>query len=311
MSAVLGLGPEVNGTNRMVLLVLAEAANAETDECWPGRKLIAERAGVKQLKYVDKAVAALVEMGLVAVDPNGCPDHRIRADQRPNLYNLRAVLDADGGAHRAAPRRARTKGRDAPARGGASRPDEGARRAPQTVREPDQEPDQEPGVGSAAAAPSEVRQDVEDCCAHLAARIEGYSAGGARPPVTERWRKDMRLLIDRGWLRDEHAQPVPPAKVRASIDAVFDRLADPGRDGFCWAAQIRSPGALRDHWCQLAEAFRRQATTPRSAREQRMVANGTAGRVLDALAVGRPPGSPSPATVAAARTPELAPGGPS
>jgi hypothetical protein len=108
----------------------------------------------------------------------------------------------------------------------------------------------------------------------------------------------MRLLVDRGWLRDEHAQPCPPAKVRASIDAVFDRLSTPGRDGFCWAEQIRSPGALRDHWTQLAEAFRRQGASTMSAREARVVANGTVGRIEEALSVGRPGAtfsSPAPA----------------
>lgn len=131
------------------------------------------------------------------------------------------------------------------------------------------------------------RADVEDLCRHLADRIEGYHPERARPKVTDKWRRDMRLLVDRGPLGVDDPRPVPPAKVRSSIDVVFDDLAEPtGRGGFCWAAQIRSPGALRDHWSQLSEAWHRARTQPMSTRERRVLANGTdthLAAVLDEL----------------------------
>jgi hypothetical protein len=127
VSRVLALGPEVSGTDRMVLFVLAEAANADTDECWPSMRTIAKRAGLRQERYVSKALAALTEKGLISVDPNGCPDSRIRADRRPNLYKMTGAMAVlDGGARRAPEddagvrdtqddpaRRASTGGRDA------------------------------------------------------------------------------------------------------------------------------------------------------------------------------------------------------
>lgn len=131
--------PTVTGTNRMVLLVLAEAANSETNECWPSVRTIAKRAGLQQEKYAVKAISALVDMGLVEIDPNGCPDHRIRADRRPNLYRMvgeMAVLH--GGARRVAGDD--TGGRDA-LDGGARRDDTGGRDA---LALPHMEPEVEP-----------------------------------------------------------------------------------------------------------------------------------------------------------------------
>lgn len=98
VSAVLRLPATICGTNRMVLFVLAEAANQDTDECWPSTATIAKRAGLCQERYVAKAVAALVDLGLIEVEPNGCPDHRIRPDRRPNLYRMTgdmALLNGD------------------------------------------------------------------------------------------------------------------------------------------------------------------------------------------------------------------------
>jgi hypothetical protein len=135
VSKVLNLGPEVAGTDRLVLLVLAEAANAGTDECWPSVGTVAKRAGLRQAKYVQKALGSLQEKGLIEVDPNGCPDHRIRSDRRPNLYRMvgeMAVLD--GGARRAG----------SSERGGASRSNGGARRADTGGRVAPPKPEGEP-----------------------------------------------------------------------------------------------------------------------------------------------------------------------
>ena len=67
----------------------------------------------------------------------------------------------------------------------------------------------------------------------------------------------MRLLIDRGPLGQAKPTPMHPEKIEASIDAVFRHLAEPSSSGFCWAAQIRSPNALRRHWHELGIAFKR------------------------------------------------------
>jgi hypothetical protein len=68
----------------------------------------------------------------------------------------------------------------------------------------------------------------------------------------------MRLLLERGPLHQDTPEAVSAEKVGATIDYVFAHLAEPqGRGGFCWAAQVRSPAALRDHWHQMADAARR------------------------------------------------------
>lgn len=103
----------------------------------------------------------------------------------------------------------------------------------------------------------DVDSSIEALCRHLAQCIEQHR-GGNRPVITARWRTAMRLLIERGPLHVDDPTPQSPEKVRASIDAVFGTLNVPdARGGFCWADQIRSAAALRDHWVQLAEAYKR------------------------------------------------------
>ncbi len=96
--------------------------------------------------------------------------------------------------------------------------------------------------------------DTADLCGYLQKRVE-YQRG-RRPAVTARWVKDMGLLLRRG---PKHVEGVTltAQDVRTMIAATFELLADPGRDGFCWADQIRSPAALRDHWEQLEVALKR------------------------------------------------------
>lgn len=106
---------------------------------------------------------------------------------------------------------------------------------------------------------------VDDLCEHLAERI-GEFQHGARPPVTERWRRQMRLLVERGPLHRTVPEPMAPVKIRNTIDYVFDHMADPeGRGSFCWAAQVRSVHALRDHWDQMAVAARAQLRARRGS----------------------------------------------
>lgn len=96
--------------------------------------------------------------------------------------------------------------------------------------------------------------DTADLCVLLQRYVEQQR--GRRPSVTTRWVKDMGLLLRRG---PKHVDGVvlTADDVRRMIAETFELLAEPGRDGFCWADQIRSPGALRDHWEQLEVALRR------------------------------------------------------
>lgn len=112
----------------------------------------------------------------------------------------------------------------------------------------------------------ELAADVEtaDLCSYLQACVERQR--GRRPKVSSRWIKDMGLLLRRG---PKHVEDVSlsASEVREMIAATFELLAEPGRDGFCWADQIRSPGALRDHWEQLEVSLRRTGWAKPSADE--------------------------------------------
>ena len=53
--------------------------------------------------------------------------------------------------------------------------------------------------------------------------------------------------------------PPNPEQVRALMDYLFDHLNEAnGKDGFCWADQIRSAAALREHWSQIERDFVRK-----------------------------------------------------
>jgi hypothetical protein len=73
----------------------------------------------------------------------------------------------------------------------------------------------------------------------------------------------MRLLLDRGPKDQAFPTELSPRKVESTIHFIFDRLADPAASGFCWADQIRSPGALRRHWHAMATAAQRIKTPGR------------------------------------------------
>lgn len=185
VSAVLRLGPDVSGTDRLVLFVLAEAAGADTDECWPGIDTIRARAGLRQDKYVKKALGSLADLGLVEVTVNGCPDSRMRPDRRTNLYRLTGPLALGrGGARRAGARHADAGGRDAP-NGGARRAAAGGRDAPpKPVVEPSTEPEVEPLV-LVADAPSGA--DPFD------AFWTAYPRGDGKPAARTAWAKAITV----------------------------------------------------------------------------------------------------------------------
>lgn len=113
-----------------------------------------------------------------------------------------------------------------------------------------------------------------DLCEQLACKVAAHMQRPL-PAVTERWRNDMRLLLERGPLGQDQPTPVPAERVARAIDFLFDRLAAPeGRTRFCWADQVRSPRALREHWHQIRHAAAKATERPLTPREQRIAANG-------------------------------------
>jgi hypothetical protein len=111
-------------------------------------------------------------------------------------------------------------------------------------------------ASTSAAAADDTRPEIDELCALLAKRVGEHRES---PPsaVTATWRNDMRLLVDRGPTGQSKPTPTPPERVANAITYVFDHLADTNGTGFCWADQIRSPGALRRHLPSVRLAAKR------------------------------------------------------
>ncbi|MET7956364.1 hypothetical protein ABZT07_20650 [Streptomyces sp. NPDC005317] len=120
---------------------------------------------------------------------------------------------------------------------------EDSQRTPEILRPEQGAGSREQGAGnggeSKPAAPknSGPRPDVEQVCEHLAAVIE--KGGGKKPIVTDKWRNDIRLLLD----RDE-----------VTVDQALVAIDWAHADDF-WQAHILSPNKLRAKY----ETLRRQA----------------------------------------------------
>lgn len=274
-------------------------------ESWPGVDTIAREAGLDRTRTVQESLSRLITGGSVERVINGAPDDRIRGDRRPNLYRL--LTRGDVSAHPANdgpfeneneshgmtgdgtpqndppdPRDDATVHPDGmpqddtpPAnpddpRGDASAsngvtPDDttGCR---ETAPEPSVEPSLEPN--DVGAEVHDIRRpDVDSLCDLLALRV-GAHREAPPPPISKSWRRDMRLLLDRGPKDQATPTPLSPRKVESTIHFIFDRLADAGASGFCWADQVRSPGALRKHWHAMATVAQRLKSSPRDTTDQ-------------------------------------------
>jgi len=99
--------------------------------------------------------------------------------------------------------------------------------------------------------------------------IDRFAAHAGTPAqkITGRMGDDMRLLRQRGPTTWAKPAALKPEVVAEMIETVFDGLATRSNSGFCWADQVRSPGALRRHWDKLAQAAStRSPNTERLAR---------------------------------------------
>jgi hypothetical protein len=100
---------------------------------------------------------------------------------------------------------------------------------------------------------------VDALCARLADHLEARN--GRRPTVTVKWRRDMRLLCERGPL-GHAAQAVDTAEVALVVEATFDHET-------WWADRITDPGFLRKHYLRIgreaAAASRKGTASPKAA----------------------------------------------
>lgn len=261
---VLRHGPK-NRAQRAVLLTIADAANRDGEHAHPGLAAMIEGSLYSRSRVL-AVIAELLADGWCEIEEEG------GGRGRATVYRIPWV--ADGGP------------RNGPVAGP---PTEGNRPEPEPKRSnPERETVQSSGslpLSTTVATENpntSASADVERLCDLLADRVAAQQ-DGRRPPVTDRWRKDMRLLLERGPLHQDTPETVAPVRVEHTIAYVFEHMAEPeGRSGFCWAAQIRSPQALRDHWHQMSDA----AARARAARR------GPSARAIDRVTrddVGHPP----------------------
>ena len=200
MAWVLEHEATTTGTDRLVLLALANHAN-DNGEAWPSIDTIAREAGVQRRQTVKDALARLVAAGLIERKINGAPDHRLRADRRPNLYRLtgaRLTAPRGGtGAREASPGDEPTGARFTASRGHASRSNGGTGNEPLTVTEPSSEP------------PPPTRSNNTDCT----------PADPAAPVVVD--------------------QPTTLRAIRLVAEAQAERGAKTNPTGFAHAAKAR------------------------------------------------------------------------
>lgn len=104
VSWVLEHCPTVKGSDRLVLLSIANHCDPEGDNAWPSIATLAKEAALSETR-VKQALRTLRASGVIVVTANAGGKASERADRRPNLYRIpfrvrpddRDGPDADGG----------------------------------------------------------------------------------------------------------------------------------------------------------------------------------------------------------------------
>lgn len=258
------------GTDRLVLLAIADQAGSDGLDAWPSIATIAQRCRVST-RTVQRSIAALVELGELEVGMQAGGPDRIRRDRRPNLYALPLVagchldVPSSGDDGTAEPRddgvteQSRGDAHDVPRRPDGVTPmtgrgdtrdadgvtpvtERGDTVVTQTVHEPSIEPSAEPSI---APTPSDAgkRQRRRDVLAETVAQVCGIDLGR----MTRSARGGFnRALKD---LRDAGADP-PAVEIAARIYR------------HRWRVPL-TPPALAKHWPQLTvDALRADVSEP-------------------------------------------------
>lgn len=180
---------DLTAVDRLVLIVLAEQANDQTRECWPGWELIARRmqwAGYRDggKNAVSKALANLARRGVEVRVPIGATDdgkavyaaHGRRTTYRiPPLRRVASTATHDGseGWHSLPPKDTPEGWHSLPSKGGNPGVRRVAENATPSPQEPSENPQQQgaPSDDEKAAVLAEIRRRKPDASAALIGHI--------------------------------------------------------------------------------------------------------------------------------------------
>lgn len=92
------LHSHASGTDRLVLLAIADMANDDGEDAWPSYPTLATRCLVSE-KTIQRSIQRLAELGELGVERMGGPVGRGRTNQRPNKYRFPAYQAFRKGSH--------------------------------------------------------------------------------------------------------------------------------------------------------------------------------------------------------------------
>lgn len=75
------------GTDRLILLAIADSADDDGGNAWPSEATLADKAKVSE-RTVRRSIRSLEEMGVLTVEPHAGGLPETRPDRRPNRYKV-------------------------------------------------------------------------------------------------------------------------------------------------------------------------------------------------------------------------------
>lgn len=223
---------DTKGTDRLVLLAIADSADDDGSNAWPALDTIARKAGIGH-RGAQQAVARLRERGLIRVEKQAGGPADMRADRRPNRYTVLM-------AGRTAVRPAEADGANEDVGRDAQDDTDGVHgRSPNPSKASVQEPEPSP------AAPSKPRRPRKpDPIWDELARI----FGAATPSECKRIGKAKREILE-AWRAEAEAAGGTVEFVPEDVAAEITRRA---REAWRrWGARPFGPEALTKHWTSL------------------------------------------------------------
>lgn len=231
---------DMTPTEKIVLLRIADHANPDGGNAWPSINRVSDDTGLSE-RAVRTALRSLERKGALVSEIGRGPRGTNRYSVVISSPTPRQEMPPAGNA----PLHVVPPAVDAP---GISRP-KGGQELPPNLKK---------NYPKKSRTRSEPNADVVALCDLLAERIAGHTGTPKPASRGHAWTDPMRLLLERGPTSWEQPRAIPPGKVRASVNAVFNDLNVRGGSGFCWADVIQSPSSLRKHWDKLHVAWRSQ-----------------------------------------------------